>query len=388
MRATIEVILIGAVLILSLRRSAFLVATLLRQRSLPKPLALPTVTVLVPAHNEERVAGRLLEALGRLEYPADKLSFIFVCDGCVDGTASRFRAWAAAPRVTRVIELAGREGKAAALNAGLAHATGQLVAVVDADLRPHPDFLIELARPFADERVAAASAFLDPANADDNVVTRYAAVTSWVHQLVTSRGTDRLGLNPPTLGAAAYRRTALDAVGDFPLVAVGVDVAASAVLVRHGWRTRFVQSAVADNLVAATLGTFWRQHLRWGRASFSLLGSGGVPARRSWAQRTETVIAAIGYGDRLVFAAAAVAWIGGLIPGWVPLLYLAIPGVEMVTALRVAGVGRGMPRFLIAALLVFGIDLTASVTAVLAQLTRRPQWWTNPRWISAGDSVP
>lgn len=373
----------AAVMLVSIRRAIFLVAALLRPRLFPTGAGLPAVTVLVPARNERAVASRLLGALARLEYPADQISFIFVCDGCSDGSALVFRSWADQHSNAQVLELAVHGGKAAALNAGLRLATGEIIVVVDADLEPLPTFLLELTRPFADDRVGAAAAFLRPRNADDNLLTRYAAITSWVHQRVTSVGTDRLGLNPPTLGAAAYRRTALESIDGFPLVPIGVDVATSTRIIHRGWRTRFVTTAVADNTVVSKARHYWRQHIRWSRGAWGVPRGDQPPLGSSRLQRLETVAATIGYGDRLVFAAAVGGTIAGALPAWVPMLYLAVPGLEIIAVLGGAGLGRRMPRFLFAGIVLFAFDLGASVAAVLAHLARRPYRWHNPRWLPA-----
>jgi len=387
MRLVFEVVMVAAVVTLSLRRAVFLVAALFRSRRLPPTGAFPAVTVLVPARNEGAVAERLLGALARLRYPSDKLSIVLVCDGCADATPTMFRSWADARSDARVLELPLRVGKAAALNAGLRLAETEIVAVIDADLAPHPDFLRELVRPFADHRVAGAAAFLKPANPDDNVVTRYAAVTTWVHQLVTSAGTDRLGLNPPTHGAAAFRRTALEQSGGFPVAPAGVDVATSFSLIRRGWRTRFVASAVADNIVVSNVSNYWRQHVRWSRAVFRVVNSDKPPVTVSLPQRLEMSAASIGYGDRLIFAVAIVGTVAGVLPLWVPLLYLAVPGLEIVAALLKAGVRRSIPRFLLATMVFFVADLAGSVAAVVIHVGRRPYRWHSPRWVQAdGDS--
>jgi len=383
MRLAMVVVVIAAVVLVSIRRAIFLVAALIRARLLPRPVGLPTVTVLVPARNERAVADRLLAALGRLEYPAGKVSFVFVCDGCSDGSALVFRSWADQRANAHVLELPVHGGKAEALNAGLRLATGEIVVVVDADLEPLPTFLLELARPFADDRVAAAAAFVRPRNADDNVLTRYAAITSWVHQLVTSAGTDRVGLNPPTLGAAAYRRVALEGIKGFPPVSFGVDVATSTRITHQGWKTRFVVTAVADNTVVSKARPFWQQHIRWGRGVLGVFRKGRPAVNRSWLQRLETVAASVGYGDRLVFAAAAGGTVAGAVPLWVPVLYLAVPGLEIIAALLKADVGRRLPLFLLASILLFPADLGASVAAVFAHLARRPYRWHNPRWLPA-----
>ena len=379
MRIAAEVAVIAAVAALTLRRGVLLAAALVPRLPLPGSPALPSVTVLVAARNEGAVAEHLLASLSKLDYPANLLSFVLVCDGCTDGTAAAFRAWAVGRSDAWVVERAAHQGKAAALNEGLALAGGEVVVVLDADLQPRPDFLRKLVPSFADEHVAAAAGYTRPANADDNVVTRYAAVTSWVAQLVTSAGKDRLGLNPPTFGAAAYRRCAIEAIGGFPVVSAGVDVAASRSLTRQGWRTRFVQAAVAENTVVSEVGDYWRQHIRWARGGFGTSAQKRSRFRGTAPQRIETWAAAIGYGDRLVFLVAAAGAIAGALPWWLPILYLAAPGVEILAASLKADVRRGLPRVLLATVLLFAADLMASLAAVAVHAARRPHRWHSPR---------
>lgn len=374
-----EVFVIAVVLALSLRRAAFLLASLLAARSPPQPQALPRVAVLVPAWNESAFAERLLRAFAQLTYPVDKCSFVLVCDGCTDATPALFRSWADQRSDAVVIELPEHEGKSAALNAGLRMAKADIVVVLDADLRPEPDFVSALVRPFADGKVGAAAAFLRPANADENTISRYASVTSLVHQLVTSAGSDRLGLNPPTLGASAFRRTALEQIGGFPAAPLGVDVAVSTALIHGGWRTRFVADAVADNTVVADLGAYWRQHVRWARATLRVSAAGPRRSLASRLQRIEMGISRFGYADRLVFGIAVAGAVVGGVPVWVPLLYLAVPGLEIVAALHKAGIRSQMPRFLWATLAFFVVDLAGSAAAVFAQLARRPYRWDSLR---------
>lgn len=384
MRTAIEVVVIAAVAALTLRRGALLVAALVRQRPLPSSPETPSVTVLVPAWNERAVAEDLLASLSKLDYPADRLSFVLVCDGATDSTATAFRRWAGARSGVQVIELPAHVGKASALNTGIELADGEVVVVIDADLRPHPNFVRELVPCFADEHLAAAAGYLRPANADDNMVTRYAAVTSWVHQLITSAGKDRLGLNPPTFGAAAYRRCAIEAIGGFPVVPVGVDVAASRRLTRQGWRTRFVPLSVAENIVVSEVGDYWRQHIRWARGAFRTPKHERSRFRGTAPQRIEAWAAATGYGDRLVFLVAAAGAIAGALPWWLPIVYLTAPGLEILAASLKAGVRLGLPRVLLATVLLFPADLMASLAAVAIHAGKRPYRWHSPRRVPAG----
>lgn len=117
------------------------------------PIA-PPLTVIVAAHNEaSRIEARVRNLLDQ-EYPADRLHVIVVDDGSSDSTAAT--ANLDEPRV-RVVRIGENVGKAAALNAGVAAATTDLIVFTDARQRFAPGALRLLAEPFADPEVGAVS---------------------------------------------------------------------------------------------------------------------------------------------------------------------------------------------------------------------------------------
>jgi len=109
---------------------------------------LPTVSLIVPAYDEEGViADKVANALA-LDYPRERLQVIVASDGSTDATAERARAAGA----DLVLELEPG-GKVAALNAAVERASGEVLAFSDANTVWEPDALRRLVEPFADPAV-------------------------------------------------------------------------------------------------------------------------------------------------------------------------------------------------------------------------------------------
>ena len=78
---------------------------------------LPSVSMIIPVHNEASRIERKIANTAALQYPAERLQVLFVSDGSTDRTVEIIRAQA--PPAMTVVELPTRRGKAAGLNAGL-----------------------------------------------------------------------------------------------------------------------------------------------------------------------------------------------------------------------------------------------------------------------------
>jgi cellulose synthase/poly-beta-1,6-N-acetylglucosamine synthase-like glycosyltransferase len=115
----------------------------------------PTVTLIIPVHNEESVIGRKLDNLTALLYPPAHLQVLIVSDGSTDRTAEIVRS-RNLPGVL-LLELPERGGKARALNHALRHSTGELVCFSDASIMLEPGALQALAANFRDPHVGCAS---------------------------------------------------------------------------------------------------------------------------------------------------------------------------------------------------------------------------------------
>jgi cellulose synthase/poly-beta-1,6-N-acetylglucosamine synthase-like glycosyltransferase len=115
---------------------------------------LPAVSLIIPAHNEEKALPAKLANLAELDYPADRLEVIFVSDGSSDRT-NEILAQAERPGLRRV-ELAARGGKSSALNHGVAAATHGILVFSDAATLFAPDAVRKLVRHFGNPQVGVA----------------------------------------------------------------------------------------------------------------------------------------------------------------------------------------------------------------------------------------
>jgi len=123
----------------------------------PRPVAAadihPTVSLIIPAYNEEDVIDGKLENALALDYPRDRLEIVVTSDDSSDGTHAAVARYA--ERGVRLIHCV-RGGKVAAQDRAVAETTGEIVAFGDANVSWEPDALSRLVRPFADPAVGMA----------------------------------------------------------------------------------------------------------------------------------------------------------------------------------------------------------------------------------------
>ena len=102
----------------------------------------PDISVVLPAHNEAGNVAPMVKALTDVLHPLGSYEIIFVDDGSRDGTLAALRA--AAGEGVRYISFTRNFGHQAALRAGLRHAKGRAVIVMDADFEHPPELIPQL----------------------------------------------------------------------------------------------------------------------------------------------------------------------------------------------------------------------------------------------------
>lgn len=115
----------------------------------------PTVSIILPVHNEAKRIEVKIRNLLALDYPRDKMQVLVVGDACTDDTLARARL--AGEGLVATIDRTTREGKAAALNAGVQCATGEIVVFTDAAIMLERGSLRALMSHFNDPRIGCVS---------------------------------------------------------------------------------------------------------------------------------------------------------------------------------------------------------------------------------------
>ena len=254
--------------------------------------AWPTVTVQLPVFNERFVVERLLEAVTALDFPRDRLE-VQVLDDSTDDTSERvagllprLRAGGLAVEHRRREDRAGF--KAGALAAGLRRSRGELVAVLDADFVPRPDFL-RRAVPFfaADPRLGFVQCRWEHLNADGNALTRAEALAIDGHFGVEQGARAWSGLLLNFNGTAGvWRRAAIDAAGGWSGDTLTEDMDLSYRAQLAGWGAEYLEDVTVPAELPATLTAFKSQQRRWAKGSIQTARKllprvlrSGLPAR-------------------------------------------------------------------------------------------------------------
>lgn len=227
--------------------------------------AWPRLAVLVPAHNEELLIGRLLDSLAQVDYPRDRLRVFVIADNCADATAAIAREARWAETLERVDT--ERRGKGYALVWGLERLASRGVqydacVFFDADSVVDPSCLKALARACTrgadavQARYAVLNAFESPSTS-----LRWLALTLMNHVRQLGRAT--LGASSTLTGNGMLFSHAL--LERCPWSAFGLteDYQYYLDLVEHGERVRYTAAAVVRADMPTTFRQVQTQDIRW-----------------------------------------------------------------------------------------------------------------------------
>lgn len=132
-----------------------LIMSLVRTRSVRKGPAEPSISIIVPAHNEAQILPRKLESILNQDYPPSRIDVLVASDGSTDDSASIVAGFSG--RRVRFLDYE-RGGKAATLNRAVTEARNDVLIFTDANAILAPGTLRAIATNFADPSVGGVSA--------------------------------------------------------------------------------------------------------------------------------------------------------------------------------------------------------------------------------------
>lgn len=220
----------------------------------------PSVTVIVPAYNEEKCIDQSIESVLEATYPTDLLELIVVDDGSTDATYEK-----AAQYRDRGVEVYRKEngGKYSALNYGLLCSSGEIVVCVDADGRLAPDALLTLVGEFqADPELGSVAGNVKVGNRNSHL-TRLQALEYLVGINTYRRAFSWFGAVPVVPGClSGFRREALEQVHGYDPDTITEDFDVTVKILREGWKVRQSNATVWTE-APFTLRDLYEQRRRW-----------------------------------------------------------------------------------------------------------------------------
>src|SRR6266542_2303122 len=232
----------------------------------------PRITIQLPLYNEMYVVDRLIDSVCRIEYPRDRLE-IQGLDDSVDETRENaelaVRRHAAQGIDIKYIHRTDRNGyKAGALDEGMRVATGEFIAIFDADFRPDSDFLLRTIHYFTDPKVALVQTRWGHINEDYSLLTKIQAILLDAHFVVEHGGRNRSGCFFNFNGTAGiWRRDAIVDAGGWQHDTLTEDLDLSYRAQLGGWRFVFLPDLIAPAEVPVEMNAFKSQQHRWAKGS-------------------------------------------------------------------------------------------------------------------------
>jgi cellulose synthase/poly-beta-1,6-N-acetylglucosamine synthase-like glycosyltransferase len=247
-----------------------------------------TISILIPMHNEERVAGQILDLLVpntypphkeeetphnildlliTADYPHDKMEIIPINDFSSDETQNILDDYAMRyPFIKPMHRYSGKRGKPAALNEGLKQATGEIIIVFDADYLPPKGILKDIAVSFNDPEVGAVMGRVVPVNTKANLLTRLLDLERTGGYQVDQQARYNMQLVPQYGGTVGgFRREVVEAIGSFDTKLLAEDTDLTFRLLISGWKVIYANRAECYEEVPETWSTRARQIRRWSR---------------------------------------------------------------------------------------------------------------------------
>ncbi len=229
----------------------------------------PKVSILIPAHNEEKVIKKTVQSMLLLDYPEDKLEIIVINDNSQDNTGKILEEIKS--NTTKNLKTVttfpphGGKGKSNALNIGFKESDGEFIAVYDADNTPNTTALKFLVYTIIhNKNFAAVIGKFRTRNKDKTILTKFINIETLSFQWL-SQGGRWLLFNLATIPGTNFiiRRDIIKRLNGWDVKAIAEDTEISIRIYQMGYKICFMPLAVTWEQEPETLKAWFPQRLRW-----------------------------------------------------------------------------------------------------------------------------
>ena len=237
----------------------------------------PTCTILIPAHNEEKVIGATIASMLRLEYPKEKLSVLVINDGSTDATRDIILEASSRDGRVRLFDVPageGGRGKSRALNLAMSEVKSEVIAIYDADNTPDAHALRYLvAQLLENKELGAALGKFRTVNKNVNLLTRFINIETLSFQSMLQAGRWQMH-NIATLPGTNFViwTWLIRQLNGWDEQALTEDSELSIRIYQEGYKIKFVPYAITYEQEPQTWGVWVRQRTRWVRGNNYVLG--------------------------------------------------------------------------------------------------------------------
>jgi cellulose synthase/poly-beta-1,6-N-acetylglucosamine synthase-like glycosyltransferase len=217
------------------------------------------LSIIIPAHNEEKNIRTTIESVLALNYPG-KTEIIVVNDGSKDRTQKIAKEYERRGKIRLINQK--QSGKGAALNSAMKIAKGELFIVLDADSVVGSDALLKLVGHFENPKVGAVICAIKPMD-PKNKIEKLQSV-EYIFSCLFRRLMSLAGTNYITPGVfSIYRTHIIKEIGGFEEDNITEDMEIALRIRYHGYDIRNSIDAVSKTKLPSNLKSLYRQRMRW-----------------------------------------------------------------------------------------------------------------------------
>jgi len=237
---------------------------------------LPLVTIQIPVFNERNVAVRIIDQAVKMQYPAEKLQIQVVDDSndeTFDVIQTRVQEFQAKGVNIAHVHRTNRQGfKAGALRDAMSTASGEFIAIFDADFVPDTDFLMQTIHHFADSKVAMVQGRWGHLNLHRNRLTKTQAIMLDSHFALEQQVRFQSGMLLNFNGTAGIWRTnAIIDAGHWSADTLTEDLDLSYRAQLRGWKLVYRNDISCPAELPADMRAFKSQQHRWAKGGIQVM---------------------------------------------------------------------------------------------------------------------